>query len=84
MMIIEMVMVIMMFVMFVMIAMIVTQQWKDVTVEQPLESPPDKLQLAQAAQQPHNEETGQHCDDTPLQEHHHYDKKVTLQCLEAS
>ena len=79
-----MVMMVVIIAMSMMIMMIMTQQWKDVTVEQPLESPPDKLQLAQAAQQPHNEETGQHCDDTPLQEHHHYDKKVTLQCLEAS
>ena len=59
-----MIVMIMMILMIVMIMLIMTQQWKDVTAEQSLQSPPDKLQLAQTAQQCHNTTivTDDHCD----------------------
>ena len=46
--------------MIMMMVVMMTQQCKDVRAEQRVESPPDKLQLARAAQQPsHNEDGGQ-------------------------
>ena len=45
--------------MIMMMVVMMTQQWKDARAER-VESPPDKLQLARAAQQPsHNEGAGQ-------------------------
>ena len=50
----------MLIMMSMMMVVMMTQQCKDVRAEQRVESPPDKLQLARAAQQPsHNEDGGQ-------------------------
>ena len=63
----------MMSMMSMMMVVMMTQQCKDVRAEQRVESPPDKLQLARAAQQaPHNEDAGQRCCD------HHHQKKAFL------